>query len=107
MSRTTFEWNKNSFCQLFRETKNAEQFISVWNKNTTFNKVTQCAEPVSSGDQLEVESDSAPSPTPPAKRRAENSSQEGCKKHCTSPLDENIEHKKIGKDVSTVHYIHV
>ena len=47
LSRTNFEWNKNDFSQLFRHTKNANEFIAVWRKNTTFNKITQSSEPLS------------------------------------------------------------
>lgn len=54
LGRTTFEWNKNEFCELFRKTKNANEFIEIWDKNTTFNKISQCSEVVSESSQNEM-----------------------------------------------------
>ena len=106
MSQTTFKWNNNDFCQLFRHTKNAEEFISVWQQNTTFNKVTQSSEPVSA---VEIDPEEQPSSdaatvlsqSSAKKRSAEEVlNQNSSKKHCASrcsPLDESIETKKVGK----------
>lgn len=105
MSRTTFEWNKNDFCLLFRHTKNAEEFISVWQQNTTLNKVTQSSEPT----EVEIDPEEQPSSddaivlsqSSAKKRSAEEVlNQSSSKKHCasrSSPLDESIETKKVGK----------
>ena len=113
LSRTNFEWNKNDFSQLFRHTKNANEFIAVWRKNTTFNKITQSSEPLSTV-AAELEQDESqeesrdelepiilPSQSSAAKRQVkESTSQRPAKKPCTTssyPLDESIEAKKVGK----------
>ena len=36
VSRKNFEWNKNDFCQLFRGTNSATEFVDVWKKSTVF-----------------------------------------------------------------------
>ena len=110
LSRNNFEWNKNDFCQLFRHTKNAQEFIDVWHEHTTFNKITQSAEPCTSdADHDESPQQSSDDPglftpqSPAPKRPAEESaSQVPAKKPCTnttrsnSPLDVSIEMKKTG-----------
>ena len=110
LSRANFEWNKNEFCLLFRHTRNAEEFIAVWQDNTTFNKVTQSAEPITAELELDRSisddhsyNDAAALPssqTSATKRPAEEPiSQCVSKKKCISsisPLDESIEAKKAG-----------
>ena len=46
MSRKNFEWNKNDFCQRFRNTGNATVFIAKWKALTSFDVVTQSTYPI-------------------------------------------------------------
>ena len=106
LAHTSFEWNMNSFSQLFRDTRNAEEFISTWNKHTTFNTVTQCAEAIIAQElpdpdpvDVDVDVDATTSPTPPAKRSAKSTQKQGTIKKKCLPLDECIEGKKVGKNM--------
>ena len=45
MSRENFEWNKNDFCQQFRNTGDATAFIAKWKALTSFDVVTQSTYP--------------------------------------------------------------
>ena len=118
LGRSSFEWNKNEFCQLFRHTKNADEFIAVWNQNTTFNKVTQSAQPAFNV-AAEAERDDSPEQScdgvetlcthskQTSKRPAEDSLNQGAsKKQCISPcpLDECIEAKTAGIAMYAVYY---
>ena len=118
LSRSNFEWNQNDFCQLFRKSKTAEEFVKVWNENTTFNKVTQSAEPIFESQEMETRSEGVSPdetlnpPSPHSSQPKEDSRAtkralgEGCsseiqpKKPCIkpmiNPLDEAIEAKKVG-----------
>ena len=109
LSRDNSEWNCNEFCQLFRHTRNAEEFITVREQNTTFNKVTQSAKPFSTESELDrsisqsYDGESVlPSPhTPAPKRPAEEHSEwPVSKKKCTNAsvsfFDQAIEAKKAG-----------
>ena len=110
LSRANFEWNKNNFCQFFRHTKNAEDFIAVWEQSTIFNEITQKTEPCISAefqldryltDEQPYEDTAviaSPQTSSVTKRPAEEPISQNAKKKYTnsisSSLDQSIEDKK-------------
>ena len=60
VSCKNFEWNKNNFCQLFRGTNSATEFVDVWKKKTVFDKVLQCSHLVLSNDEPQTAVHSSP-----------------------------------------------
>lgn len=125
MSRKNFEWNKNDFCQQFRNTGDATAFIAKWKALTSFDVVTQSTYPTypnndgsvghvsDSSDSESVEipiasdipndsfvDESSPS-TSELTSRKRSSVISPCplpkkSKVSVCPIDESIETKKIG-----------
>lgn len=124
MSRKNFEWNKNDFCQQFRNTGNAKAFIAKWKSLTSFDVVTQSAYPTypsnDGGDSRVSESSDSESVEIPIANDIPNDSLVDESSPCTSqstsrkrstvislcpppkksklsvcPIDESIEAKKI------------